>query len=46
MGQALREGRLVFCTYSQRGTTIRFQVMAYPAYGTLLLDNFSVLDGE
>ncbi len=46
MGQALAAGRAVFCTYSQGASSIQFQVMAYPAYGTLVLDNFSVLDGE
>lgn len=46
MGQALGEGRTVFCTYSQGASTIRFQLIARHADRTLVLDNFSIVDGE
>ncbi|MEB2847069.1 hypothetical protein GAO09_15880 [Rhizobiales bacterium RZME27] len=46
MGQALGEGRTVFCTYPQGASTIRFQLIARHADRTLVLDNFSAVDGE
>lgn len=46
MGQALGEGRTVFCTYPQGASTIRFQLIARHADRKLVLDNFSAVDGE